>query len=777
MSTHSSPVACTRLFAFASALAAISVTLMAAPAGAAPTTVTSDKASWTLQNDRLRVTIANGQVDVLDKSSGYDWKQVIDPDPARFGNPRIAPKSATGAGVQFEIATGGAPATVTLRLADGGSDVTVTTDVPDPAQPCKDIAGLAPFVLDSSNGAIALADYCGGHVYPTDLQPFPLSGYEASRLDMPWIGVCDLTTGYGYAMIVDTSDDARVTFKTFDTAGRKIVAPMVSWKASKGAFGYTRTVIYHFSPTGNYVSLAKAYRAYAMERGLIVPLADKVKRNPNIARLFGAPDIWGDSSLRFAKQAKVAGIDKMLIHGKSSANEMRAINDIGYLTSAYDNYDDIQPIDDAHGIDSNHDVLPDHAVLKADGTRMTAWLTWDKKIQYMKRCPSFWVPSAKLVVPKLLATYPYLGRFIDVATAEHLYECYDPNHPLTKAQKRQCGIDLSAYMSSLGLVVGGEHGIWWAPMHEDYIEGMMSGGYASWPAGHLKRPDTKDQEFTNPDGWKLPTWSDYARLGIGHQWRAPLWELVFHDCVVSTWYWGDSSDWLLKAAPEITPKKDAFNVLYGTIPLMWASPEGGWKTNRDVCMRTYRNTCKLHEAVAQAEFVSHSFVTPDHDVQSSVFSDGTRTVVNFGNKPYTAKLGGRDYVLPQNGWVVDGPKVKQSLSLENDTAVTTIAAPAYRFSDRGGVGVAIRGEGSDRVVVNMGKTTSPVTVDLTDVAPRWDMKSTAVYQLSEIGDRVGDVPLVTPSRGKVTLPAGDHDQVFEIACRGARATTLFGGKP
>ena len=121
---------------------------------------------------------------------------------------------------------------------------------------------------------------------------------------------------------------------------------------------------------------------------------------------------------------------------------MKAIDELGYLTSEYDNYTDILPVEPGKEIDAHHDRLPGAAVLKADGQRMTAWLTWDKKTQYMKRCPALWVPAAKVVVPKALKTHPFLGRFIDVTTAEGLYECYDPEHPLTRAQKRECGVAL-----------------------------------------------------------------------------------------------------------------------------------------------------------------------------------------------------------------------------------------------------------------------------------------------------------------------------------------------
>jgi hypothetical protein len=427
-------------------------------------------------------------------------------------------------------------------------------------------------------------------------------------------------------------------------------------------FRYARRAIYRFSASGGYVALAKGYRAYAKEHGLIVPFTEKLKKNPNIARAFGAPDVWGNGSLRFAREAKAAGVEKMLIHGTSSAADMKAINELGYLTSEYDVYQDVMGVKNESEIANRAEWVPENVVLRADGTRMPAWLTWDKK-QYMKRCPTFWLRTAQRVIPKALAEHPYLGRFIDVTTAENLYECYDENHPLDKTEKRKRGEELLGYVRSLGLVTGGEHGRWWAVPYLDYIEGMMSGGSTSWPSGWLKRPKTKDEAFTDPNGRPFPKWEEYEQWGIGHEYRVPLWELVFHDCVISTWYWGDSSDFLLEAAPEVTAKKDAFNILYGTMPMMWANGEGSWVKNREMFLRTYRNVCKVHEAVATAEMVSHEFVTADRAVQRTRFSDGTVVVVNFGDREYETQMGGKKQVLGKNGYAVKGPKVDQYLEL------------------------------------------------------------------------------------------------------------------
>lgn len=694
-----------------------------------------------LESPSLRVTVdpQAGTLDVLDKASGQRWFSAHARKPG--GEPRFRDlRRTSGEALSFEADFGWTDkrpnsVRVTLRLA-GEGDLAVEADVADRNAALKPFVFLDPLVTDSSEAALVVADYSNGHLYPANTNKPARAYFSLSRMDMPWIGVCDTARGFGYMVIVETSDDGSLACPSFQAAGRDFAAPEIHWGPSKGTFAYPRKLIYHFVPHGGYVAMAKRYRAYALQQGLIVPLSEKVKQNPNLARLFGAPDVWGDATLRFARETKAAGVDKMLIHGRSSPGDMKAINDLGYLTSEYDNYTDVLTLGTNATPDSSHDRIPESVALKADGQRMTAWLTFDKKVQYMKRCPALWAGTAKQVVPKLLGTHPYLGRFVDVTTAEDLYECFDQIHPLTRGQKRQCGVDLLAFMRSQKLVVGGEHGIWWGVPQQDYIEGMMSGGFASWPAGHLLHPKTKTDTFNGPWGDHYGPWANYEKWGIGHETRVPLWELVFHDCVVSTWYWGDASDFLLQAAPEVTPKKDAFNILYGTIPLLWANAEGSWPDHRDVFLRTYRNTCKLHEAVACAELLSHAWLTPDRAVQRTRFSDGTEVVVNFGEAPYDATVGNKSCRLPQNGWAVKGPKIEQSLALEGGRAVTTIRAPGYFFSDASGAALTLRRASDERVLIQLGAASNPAALPLAPFVPNWSVATARIYQLSAAGERV-----------------------------------------
>jgi hypothetical protein len=543
-------------------------------------------------------------------------------------------------------------ARVTLAVPDGSADLVVGVDLPDLATPIESLWFLPALLPDRKNLAVAVADYSDGHLYPSDMDPFPARWLSADRLDLPMVGLVDPEVGCGYALILETSDDAVVECHPYARGEKTIHAPRMQWLASRGRFAYPRSLLYRFVARGGHVEVAKAYRSYAQDHCLLVTLAEKAKANPNVRRLYGATDVWGGGKA-FAEAAHEAGIAQLLVQADLNAKTIRSIDAQGYLCGAYDNYTDVQPIGPDGRVDAQHDRVPEHVVLQADGRRMNAWITYDKKTQFMKRCPRFWLPAAEAVFDRVLSDKPYLSRFIDVTTAEALYECEDPEHPLTRGEKRQCGEQLIAYSSrTRGLVTGGEHGIWWGVPYLHYVEGMMSHNPSfAWPAGHLVRPRAKNEQYNV----EVNTWAAYERDGIGHATRIPLWELVFHDCVVTTWYWGDSNDFLVQTDPANWDRKDAFNVLYGTMPMLWANREGGWSTHRDRALRTMREVGAVHRAVAEAEMVSHEWLTPDRTLQRSTFSNGFETAANLGSEPREVTLGGRTFHLSANGFVAVGP--------------------------------------------------------------------------------------------------------------------------
>ncbi|MFO0907454.1 MAG: glycoside hydrolase [Isosphaeraceae bacterium] len=633
---------------------------------------------WTVENARLRVEVVpeKGVLSVRDKAAPAAISYRV---PFESGTPFREVRPIAD-GLTFEAAFWcrgrSAPTRVRLTLPDaatdpaGPADLRVEADRAERSDALEMLAFLPPLAIAGARSVpvLAVADYSNGHIYPLDLDPFPSRWHGGDRLDMPWVGVTDLASGAGYALILDTPDDAVVECKSHPFEGRKLSIPQVVWLGSRGTFDHVRAYRYRFVARGGYVALAKAYRALAREQGLLVTLAEKARANPKVAQLFGAVDVWGGSP-ETARQARAAGVGPLLLQGRFRPEAIREINALGDLTSEYDNYTDVLPIEAGRSLDSNHDRVPESVVLELGGQRKTAWLTYDKKTQYMKRCPALWLPAAREVIPRVLAERPFGGRFIDVTTAEGLYECADPAHPLTRRDKRRCGVELLSYVRSQGLVVGGEHGIWWAVPYVDYFEGMMSSNpYFAWPAGHLKRPKSRSETYDV----EVNTWAAYDQHGIGHESRVPLWELVFHDCVISTWYWGDSSDYLIQLDPSNQERKDAFNALYGTMPMLWADRQGGWQVDRERALRTCRLVGKVHRAVATAELLSHEFVTADRAVQRSTFSNGVVVVANLGNESRDVEAGGQSHRLPRHGFVAVGPGLDVAFELVDGRPVTRV---------------------------------------------------------------------------------------------------------
>ena len=125
-----------------------------------------------------------------------------------------------------------------------------------------------------------------------------------------------------------------------------------------------------------------------------------------------------------------------------------------------------------------------------------------------------------------------------------------------------------------------------------------------------------------------------AKFQLGHRYRLPLWEFVYHDCVVSQWSWGDYNNKL----PALWDKRDLFNALYGTPP-MFMFNRALWQQNRDRFAQSYRAVCPVARAAGYSEMVDHRFLTADRDVQQTTFANGVRVMVNFGDKPFRSASG------------------------------------------------------------------------------------------------------------------------------------------
>ena len=613
---------------------------------------------------------------------------------------------------------------------------------------------------------IGVANYTNGRYLPVGDSFCRNKQFCTAGGDLPFLLVTDGQRGLSTTLL--TPWDGCVQTKTRDEDPSELSFPGFRWYPAKGVWVRPRKGRLSFFAKGGYVTACKLYRELAQEQGLVRTFAEKAKRKPNVRKLFGAVNWWGGSP-EFALEAKAVGMTHGLLNGRPNPESMAQVVAQGWLMGEYDNYEDIN---DAEVIDRAKAPVKTHAVVKEDGEFMTAWVTRDKDMNpihtYMKQCTGMMTESAKIVIPKVLETFPYNTRFLDVTTATSLKECYSPLHPCDRKQDQANREALCAYVGDeLGLVAGGEHGKYYDVRFLDYHEGMMGGACYSWPAGYLR--DIRSREEIS---------ERYLKYGINPSFRIPMFELVFHDCVVNYWYWGATNDYLHQFAPEITDRKTAMNVLYGTPPMMWVNGHGlRWSEpdDRQLMIEIYQQTCKLHEVIADQEMISHEFLTADRQVQRSTFADGTVCTVNFGDSNYKMTAGEQEFSLGRNDFYVKGPRVEQwrqrtgNADDERDVSIRTeqfllvqkstgvVRQPGVIASGK----VSLqRDEAGARISLGKGAT---LILDLGRYCHDWNEKPAALLVLDQQGNYLRRGPAVHD--GKVSLQAGDE---------GARYALLIG---
>jgi len=506
----------------------------------------------------VRLDDRSGSLAVTDQRTKRTWLQ----QPAGAGI-TVTGTHAEKQGIRAMLHDGGnnldLTALITVAKEKPEIEISITGSgaVKDP------VAFPQPFVTDKGTWLIVPVNE--GILYPVDdeaIRPRQLVAYSGHGICMPWFGAMDPRTGEGFMAILGTPDDARIDI-TRQSRPTLFIRPL--WEASRGQFSYARKIRFIFFDRGGYVAQAKRYREYARETGLFKTLAQKRRENPNVDLLIGAANIWNwdMDKVVLAKEMKSLGMEHVLWSNGGSAREIEEINALGYLTSRYDIYQDVWGPDAPAG--AKKAGWPDDLVWLPNGDWMKGWAIHRKNKDGKEEIfPGGVINSqrglerAKHDIPEDLKAHAYKCRFLDTTTASPFREDYNPAHPLTRSEDRKYKMALLEFCSrDEKLVVGTETGIDPSVPYVHYYEGMLS-------LGPYRLPDAGRDMLQ----YKPPT-PDFLKFQVGHFYRIPLWELVYHDCVVAQWYWGDYNN----KAPEAWPRRDLFNTLYATPPMYMFNKE------------------------------------------------------------------------------------------------------------------------------------------------------------------------------------------------------------
>ncbi len=577
----------------------------------------------TASSKALEVTLrpADCTLIVRDRRTGGEWRQR-----AHGSSCAVADAKAVDGGFDLELIQGAGAMRLAATVRLGGDRPELVCTLSGKGELDGSIAFPAPFV--TAKGTFLVLPVNEGISYPVDdasLRPMRYHLYGGHGLCMPWYGVTDGERGV--MAIVETADDAVVRVPRL--GGMLCLAP--EWQAQKGQFGPDRVIRYAFFDQGGYVAMAKRYRAYAKQTGLLRTLAEKRKANPHVDLLVGAANVWcwEKDAPAWCRELRELGIERILWSNRRPPDEIKALNAMGVLSSRYDIYQDTMDpkhhprLRWVHRDWTTEAWAKGDVMLDADGDWVRGWRVRAKDGEMIpcgvlcdRQAPAY----ARRRIPEELKTHPYRCRFIDTTTAAPWRECYDAKHPMTRSESKRFKMELLRVVShECGLVCGSETGHDAAVPVVHYFEGMLSlGPYRVPDAGRRMMEPVHD----------VP--ERVAKFQTGHAYRLPLWELVYHDCVVAQWYWGDYNNKL----PKLWDRRDLWNALYGTPP-MFMFNRAIWTRHRERFVRSYKTATPVARATGYAEMLSHRWLTPDRAVQQTRFANGVAVTVNFGAQPHT----------------------------------------------------------------------------------------------------------------------------------------------
>ena len=573
-------------------------------------------------NAAISVTVEtdDGTMSVTDKRTGQTWQQKA------LVKGKVTDASQGADGIEMTWCQPGLNLDVLAKLRLDADKPEFSVELSAEGSLTSALSFPHPFVTET--GTYLVVPMNEGISYPVDdetIKPRWLAAYGGHGICMAFWGVTDGQRGQ--MTIIETPDDMSIYMQHAD--GKLCIEP--KWESQKGNFGYSRKLRYVFFDKGGHVAICKRYRLHAEQIGKLKTLEEKRRENPNVDLLIGAVNVWcwENDALTIVREARSLGINRILWSNRKPPEVIKAMNEMdGVLTSRYDIYQDLmdpQIVKDKlrnQHPDWTQAGWPDDLMLDSKGNRREGWQVKGIDGQMYPcgvLCDRQAIKHAEQRVPAELQTHPYRCRFIDTTTASPWRECYHPDHPMTRSDSRHWKMELLRYMSEkAGLVTGSETGHDAAVPYVHYFEGMLSlGPYRVPDAGRDMRKIWDE----------VP--EQVAKFQLGHKYRLPLWELVYHDCVVAQWYWGDYNNKL----PALWQKRDLFNILYGTAP-MFMFDSRLWEQNKERFARSYKNICDVTRAVGYADMTDHRFLTSDRDVQQTAFANGVIVTVNFGEKPF-----------------------------------------------------------------------------------------------------------------------------------------------
>lgn len=597
-----------------------------------------EKTMFHIDNQQLRISFsADAGISVSDKASGAIFTQV----PCPY---TISDAAADEQSISYTVHAGGLPIRARLAFAGEGE---ITLDLEAAGPMTGDIAYPPAWQMAANDAGVYPIGT--GFAFPVNdpsIRVPPEMPFFSGSTGLALFGF--IRDGHHVFTGIEKGFDAVMKHERKDDG---LLYTQVHWRNEKGQFGYPRQSRWFFASSLD--DVAAAYRRWRENMGWVVTLKDKIRHTPSVAKLIGAADIWlwDDNNMnRLYGRPELSDVTPRDVHRVASemiglgmtrvlwqsfegenADDCAWLKSRGFLVGKYEVYRDVlpKPIADLvipyrkkRSVNTRH--WPDIVRTTADGDYAKAWAIHgtDGQMHYQHAvCDICALRLTMENVPPDIAAIGYDSRFIDVQAGAALTECYHPLHPQTRTTAQRYINAQLDFLADIGLTAGVEVGSEAAGRAFHFSEGLLSPGcYRAEDAG--RRMNTLYY------GDDIP--AQIHRYMLNPIYRVPLWDLIYHDCTVSTWYWGDSSN----CCPELMPVRDLFNALYG-LPPLYSLNMSQWDTLKQDIAKSYHRATTTARKTALSRMTSFAWLSPDGMIQQTRFANGVTVIANFSAEPYT----------------------------------------------------------------------------------------------------------------------------------------------
>ena len=358
------------------------------------------------------------------------------------------------------------------------------------------------------------------------------------------------------------------------------------------------------------------------------------------------PDEWGDGlSVKLLERFAESGLDRLWLgvdswqEGFRHPTAVTKARELGYLVGPYDSYHSIHHPDEKDTWETAQfglSLYESGAIVNADGRKNRGF---KKKGYHLS--PIVAQPYVEARVDGIVAQMPtdFNSWFIDCDAYGELFDDYSTSHPATQVDDMNARLARIAWIrDTYNMVVGSEGGAAYAAATLHFAHGMMV------PVIGWGDPDMKEKNspyyiggYWPPEGpaihiKQVPLKPNYLYLYYDPRFRLPLYQIVFHDSVVTTNHWGSGSLKFENAIETLALLELLYNV-----PPLYHLNMSEFSKHQAWIKRHYAFFSPLHRQIGGQAMTDFEWLSDNRQVQRTEFGDVVEIFANFGAGAFAYK--------------------------------------------------------------------------------------------------------------------------------------------